>query len=47
MDVNLTGITSMLFSVSQTKIGGRLLIHLDKPDGKELSFVSIEPLKKP
>ncbi len=46
-DVDLTGITSVLFSVNPTKIGGRLSIHLDKPDGKELSFVSIDPLKKP
>ncbi len=30
-----------------TKIGVRLSLHSDKPDGKELSFGSIYQLKKP
>jgi cytochrome c len=46
-DIDLTGISSVLYKVDPTQIGGKLSLHLDRPDGKELSRIQIEQGKSP
>jgi hypothetical protein len=36
-----------LYLVDPAQIGGRLSLHLDKPDGKVISSVSIDQIKRP
>ncbi len=44
-NIDLTNISSVLYFVDPTQIGGRLSLHLDKPDGKEISSISINQIK--
>jgi hypothetical protein len=46
-DIDITKISSILYLVDPAQIGGRLSLHLEKPDGKEISSVSIDPIKRP
>jgi hypothetical protein len=36
----------VLFRVDPAQIGGRLSLHLDRPDGKEIGAVSIDQMKR-
>jgi cytochrome c len=44
-DIDLTGISSAQFRVDPSQIGGRLSLHLDRPDGKEISSIVIDQVK--
>jgi cytochrome c len=46
-NIDLNSISSILYSVDPTQIGGRLSLHLDTPGGKEISSVSIDQIKRP
>jgi cytochrome c len=41
-DLDLRNISSLAFKIDPSLIGGRLSIHLDKPDGKEIGSVSFD-----
>ena len=45
-NIDLTNITTVLYLVDPSQIGGKLSLHLDKPDGKEIGAVSIEQIKR-
>jgi cytochrome c len=44
-NIDLSGISSVQYRVDPTLIGGKLSLHLDKPDGKEIASVNIEQVK--
>jgi cytochrome c len=46
-DIDLTDISSVLYRLDPSQIGGKLTINIDRPDGKELSSIQIEQVKSP
>jgi cytochrome c len=46
-NVDLTNISSLLYSLDRTQIGGKLSLRLDSPGGKEVASVSVEQVKRP
>ncbi|MDO1451379.1 PQQ-dependent sugar dehydrogenase [Rhodocytophaga aerolata] len=45
-DVDLAVLSSVVYKVDPSQIGGRLSLHIDRPDGKELSSVEVGQAKK-
>jgi cytochrome c len=46
-NIDLTGISSILFNVDPSQIGGTISVRLGSPDGKEVGSVSIDQKKRP
>jgi cytochrome c len=45
-DIDLTQISSVQYRVDPTQIGGKLSLHLDQPDGKEIASVDIKQVQR-
>jgi cytochrome c len=45
-NIDLTDISSVLYSLDQTQIGGKLSLRLGNPDGKEVASLSVDQIKR-